>query len=686
MADFTLSHRAFPEGTTVGVYPESRWLDRGAFPDGAPLGTAVDEADITGGVANFTGLTEGLVYLAYAQVGSQHVYVKFMAPGGSNVPDTKLPTAVFDAKGDLIVGFGPDAFDRLPVGANDLVLTADSNEDLGVKWAAGGGGGGGIPQTIFDAKGDLIAASGADTAARLPVGTNGEVLKAASGEATGLDWGTLAKGDVGLGNVDNTSDANKPVSSATQTALDAKEALANKDTDALLAADSDTKYPSQKAIRTFITRRFAGIWPVVEFGAVGDDTTNDTDAIQDAIDACIADGGGSVIFGHEKSYLCSSAPRTDRDGNCVLSLVDEIGSAVPVALLSTDPSGGRRAIIRGNQTGLSYSATDGPPSLIGTTTDESGSIVNYVGPVTMKGIGVSVPTDPTFAGVDLFSAGGCDLDRSYVRAAAASSTPSAIEHHAFGYRLPNGYNHGIIRLRNVTASFMYAGFVCHSPNQVQFVSAYAYENYLALGFEDPASPGPAVHSVYPGHLLVDHAPFIIAAYSADTGLTSLVNNEVYLQDLSIDYEAGTAPFAPVFTITDANSKLFGSLNMHYVSGGVASTAMGNFSGGRNLVLTNNKRSFGSIASANNFELPPFGEFFQVTGTTQINLMRAGWEGRMVTLKFNGNPLVKHNQTASGWLAPILCAGGADLTTTANDVVSFRYDGTSWHQIAPILAK
>ena len=33
---------------------------------------------------------------------------------------------------------------------------------------------------------------------------------------------TLGKGDVGLANVDNTSDANKPVSTATQTALDAK--------------------------------------------------------------------------------------------------------------------------------------------------------------------------------------------------------------------------------------------------------------------------------------------------------------------------------------------------------------------------------------------------------------------------------------------------------------------------------
>lgn len=36
---------------------------------------------------------------------------------------------------------------------------------------------------------------------------------------------TLVKGDVGLGNVDNTADADKPISTATQTALDAKQAL-----------------------------------------------------------------------------------------------------------------------------------------------------------------------------------------------------------------------------------------------------------------------------------------------------------------------------------------------------------------------------------------------------------------------------------------------------------------------------
>jgi hypothetical protein len=48
---------------------------------------------------------------------------------------------------------------------------------------------GGIQPTIFDAKGDLIVATAADTPAALTVGANGTVLTAASGEATGLTVG-----------------------------------------------------------------------------------------------------------------------------------------------------------------------------------------------------------------------------------------------------------------------------------------------------------------------------------------------------------------------------------------------------------------------------------------------------------------------------------------------------------------
>ena len=51
-----------------------------------------------------------------------------------------LPTLV-DAKGDLLVGTAADTVGRLAVGTNGHVLTADSAEASGVKWAAASGGG-----------------------------------------------------------------------------------------------------------------------------------------------------------------------------------------------------------------------------------------------------------------------------------------------------------------------------------------------------------------------------------------------------------------------------------------------------------------------------------------------------------------------------------------------------------------
>jgi hypothetical protein len=63
--------------------------------------------------------------------------------GGTSgtVTITNSMATAIDAKGDLVPGTGADTFARLAVGANGTVLTADSAEATGMKWATAGGGG-----------------------------------------------------------------------------------------------------------------------------------------------------------------------------------------------------------------------------------------------------------------------------------------------------------------------------------------------------------------------------------------------------------------------------------------------------------------------------------------------------------------------------------------------------------------
>ena len=71
---------------------------------------------------------------------------------------------------------------RLAIGSTGQVLTVAG----GVPTWATSDDANAIQNAIVDAKGDIVAASAADTPARLAVGTDNQRLVAASGEATGL--------------------------------------------------------------------------------------------------------------------------------------------------------------------------------------------------------------------------------------------------------------------------------------------------------------------------------------------------------------------------------------------------------------------------------------------------------------------------------------------------------------------
>jgi hypothetical protein len=83
-------------------------------------------------------------------------------------------------------------------GTTGQVLAKASATDMDFAWVAQDDSNA-IQNAIVDAKGDLIAATAADTPARLAVGTNGQVLTADSTAATGLAWATPAASGATLG-------------------------------------------------------------------------------------------------------------------------------------------------------------------------------------------------------------------------------------------------------------------------------------------------------------------------------------------------------------------------------------------------------------------------------------------------------------------------------------------------------
>ena len=87
---------------------------------------------------------------------------------------TGIQPSIVTAKGDLIVATASGSVTNQAVGSNNQVLTADSAQADGVKWANGSA-------ATLTTTGDIIYASAANTPARLGIGSTDQVLKVSGG-------------------------------------------------------------------------------------------------------------------------------------------------------------------------------------------------------------------------------------------------------------------------------------------------------------------------------------------------------------------------------------------------------------------------------------------------------------------------------------------------------------------------
>jgi len=114
----------------------------------------------------------------------------------TKVGTTFVDAADFTAAGDTVVGSGAGTFGVLAVGSDNYVLTADSGEALGVRWATVPADATKLSLSTYTTKGDILVATGASTPVSVAVGANGYALVADSAESAGVKW--AAVGDVTL--------------------------------------------------------------------------------------------------------------------------------------------------------------------------------------------------------------------------------------------------------------------------------------------------------------------------------------------------------------------------------------------------------------------------------------------------------------------------------------------------------
>ena len=137
-------------------------------------------------VASEVAITDSGAYYTGTDVEAALAEVGLALAGAMSNPMT--------TQDDIIVGGASGVPARLAKGTDGQVLTVDPTTHHLV-WATPTAGSGDVAtDTIWDAKGDLAGGTGSNTAARLAVGSNGQVLTADSGETTGMKWATPSSG------------------------------------------------------------------------------------------------------------------------------------------------------------------------------------------------------------------------------------------------------------------------------------------------------------------------------------------------------------------------------------------------------------------------------------------------------------------------------------------------------------
>lgn len=427
--------------------------------------------------------------------------------------------------------------------------------------------GGSSPLTT---KGDVFTrSSSVDT--RLAVGANRLALLADSSQTTGLRWGHPldwfdaktygATGDGRFATDGTTTNGNTTVGSATA-------AFTSADVGKVIELAYSTNY-QKTTIATYVSATSVTVTSAPAFTAssvlvyLG---TDDTTAIQTALDAAEAAGGGVVYF-DKGIYTVNGALQDTARSNAQLLLPrrhTETGRMITVELrgeaaaeyipcVATLGSGTIPMPLGGSIIKSTLNATSGTaPCCIGSW-GPSGSSQEFSNVrVVMRDLTVRMPQDPVLTAVDLGQCACVDLDgvaidasHYYVPGIAQQTTSTS-----YGLKTPKLNNGAFTRLGAVGVVGFYTAITVNEHVHGHDVAVMACR--VAFAFLD------AVHSSWFGRVLVQHCQKVLVFTGGD--------HYFHIDALNIEH-VNSGTWVTTQDIDDASNYGKGKLRWHVIPSG-----------------------------------------------------------------------------------------------------------------------
>lgn len=320
-----------------------------------------------------------------------------------------------------------------------------------------------------------------------------------------------------------------------------------------------------------------GWFDVTAYGATGDGTTDDTAAIQSAIDAAAASNNGGVVYFPPGIYIVGGALQDASYSNCQLRLpalsltaaeqlsIEFRGAYAPpnsIAVGATITMPTNHSIIKGTLN----SGSGG--KLIGGQ-GATGGFTNIL--ARMTNITVRMPSNPVLTAVDFSGMVGCELDNVVIDVGTYSlpSVTQPTTTTSYGLKLPGNSNGAMVRLGTVMVCGFYTGIKIGEHTVGHNVSAWGCIRAL----ETIAT----YHASHFNRFMTVHCPRGIVATGGE--------HRINISQFDIEH-AASGWMAPVYDVDDASNYLSGALCWHLVTSGGGIDYAFNRNGGTHLKCKN----------------------------------------------------------------------------------------------------